>query len=90
MGDNKALEDALVSAVHEIFEGDREALSVNHVRKEVETDRGLPEGFFGSAEWKSKSKTIIKGRVVSVSQPVSIVLHLSLLSRQAANIHHAR
>lgn len=65
MMDDKTLEDALVLTVHEIFDGSREELSVNNVRKQCESKHGLEEGFFGSAEWKLKSKTIIKGRVVS-------------------------
>lgn len=64
--DDKTLEDALVVMVHDIFEKDREELSVNNVRKRCETQLELEEGFFASAEWKGKSKGIIKGRVVSV------------------------
>lgn len=67
--DDKTLEDALVATVHDIFEGLREELSVNNVRKRCESDNGLEEGFFGSAEWKVKSKLIIKGRVVSAPYP---------------------
>lgn len=63
--DDKTLEDALVAAVHDVFEGAREELSVNTVRKQCETDHGLGEGFFGTGKWKTKSKTVIKGRVVS-------------------------
>lgn len=69
--DDKTLEDALVLAVHEIFDGSREELSVNNVRKQCESKHGLEEGFFASAEWKLKSKTIIKGRVVSLLYPLS-------------------
>lgn len=78
--DDKTLEDALIAAVHDIFEGAREELSVNTVRKQCETDHGLGEGFFGTGEWKAKSKTIIKGRVVSF-----LILFLFLWLGAAAN-----
>lgn len=66
--DQKALEDALVLTVHDIFEGShREELSVNNVRKQCEEKNGLADGLFtSSAEWKAKSKAIIKERVVSL------------------------
>lgn len=64
--DNKSLEDALVLTVHDIFEGSqRDELSVNNVRKQCEEKNGLADGFFASTEWKTRSKTIIKGKVVS-------------------------
>lgn len=61
----QALEDGLVAAVRELFSGpDREQLSVNTVRRRVEDGFGLEEGFFAGAQWKARSKQIIKDAVV--------------------------
>lgn len=66
--DDSALEASLVDMVHELFTGpSRDDLSVNNVRKKVEEKHGLGEGFFSSAEWKGRSKNVIKGKVVCAS-----------------------
>lgn len=63
--DDKALEAALASAVRTLWSGpDREQLSVNTVRKQVEDEQGLEAGFFAGPEWKGRSKGIIKDTVV--------------------------
>lgn len=63
--DDKSLEGLLVATVHELFASpNRDELSVNNVRKTAEGNNGLEDGFFSSAEWKGKSKTIIKAKVV--------------------------
>lgn len=63
--DDKALEASLVAIVKGIFTGpNREELSVNNVRQQCERENGLEDGFFNSAEWKTRSKVIIKGKVV--------------------------
>ena len=67
--DDKALESSLVAIVKELFSGpNRDQLSVNTVRQQCEEENGLEEGFFNSAEWKTKSKVIIKGKVVCASK----------------------
>lgn len=59
------LESSLVAIVKELFSGpDRAQLSVNNVRKQCEERHGLEDGFFNSAEWKTRSKLIIKNKVV--------------------------
>lgn len=55
---------ALLKATDEIFQAEPDATTVNKVRKQAESDLGLEEDFFLSAEWKSKSKSLIKGQVV--------------------------
>lgn len=63
--DDQLLEASLVAIVKDVFTGPhREELSVNNVRQQCEAENGLEEGFFNSAEWKSRSKAIIKGKVV--------------------------
>ena len=71
----QALEDGLVAAVRELFSGpDREQLSVNTVRRRVEDRFGLEEGFFAGAEWKAKSKSVIKDAVVRARAFTSFTL----------------
>lgn len=68
--DDKALEASLVAIVNELFTGpNRDDLSVNTVRKQCEEKEGLSTGFLSSGEWKGKSKTIIKEKVVSYTSP---------------------
>ncbi|KAJ4387640.1 hypothetical protein N0V93_008237 [Gnomoniopsis smithogilvyi] len=62
--DDDALSAALVAAVRQLFQGpNRDQLSVNNVRKQVEEEHGLETGFFAGLEWKSRSKTLIKETV---------------------------
>lgn len=66
--DDAALSAALVAAVRQLFKGpNRDQLSVNNVRKQVEEEHGLDSGFFAGPEWKSRSKTLIKETVVCYS-----------------------
>lgn len=56
---------ALQSHTEVVFKGpERDALSVNYIRKRVENELGLDAGFLVSENWKEKSKNIIKGLVV--------------------------
>lgn len=65
MADDKALETALADAVHALWTGpDRDQLSVNTVRKQVEEAQGLDSGFFAGPDWKGRSKAVIKDAVV--------------------------
>jgi hypothetical protein len=61
---SSALVAQLKKSVKNIFDTDREQLSVKKVRSAVELD--LESGFFLSPEWKDKSKQIIKEHVVCV------------------------
>ncbi|QPG93634.1 hypothetical protein C2857_001321 [Epichloe festucae Fl1] len=56
----KELEAALIDGTYQIFTSEPDATTVNKVRKRVEEEKGLDEGFFTSEEWKQKSKTLIK------------------------------
>ncbi len=53
------LEAALVDAANDIFRANRSGLTVNAVRKRVESYLGLDDGFFQTDDWKAKSKDII-------------------------------
>ncbi|CAM1504044.1 Fc.00g016350.m01.CDS01 [Cosmosporella sp. VM-42] len=57
------LEDALLQGTYDIYRVEPDATTVNKVRKHVEEELGLEDGFFSSGQWKSKSKTLIKERV---------------------------
>ncbi|KAG6013952.1 hypothetical protein E4U54_006070 [Claviceps lovelessii] len=59
----KELEAALIDGTYHIFTTEPDATTVNKVRKHVEEEQGLEEGFFTSHEWKQKSKAIIKEHV---------------------------
>lgn len=75
--DDAALSAALVAAVRELFQGsNRDQLSVNNVRKQVEEEHGLDSGFFAGPEWKSRSKTLIKDTVVCHSTLSSTCTYL--------------
>ncbi|GAB0132100.1 hypothetical protein EsDP_00000544 [Epichloe bromicola] len=56
----KELEAALIDGTYQIFTSEPDATTVNKVRKRVEEEKGLDEGFFTSEEWKQKSKNLIK------------------------------
>lgn len=60
------IEAELTKSVRELFATDRDNLTVNTVRKNVEDKLGLDDGFLRSGQWKTKSKDMITGSVVSV------------------------
>jgi hypothetical protein len=61
-----ALEKALVDAVHHMLAtGDDAGVTVNSVRKYVEEKLDLEDGFFRAAEWKTRSKELIRAANVS-------------------------
>lgn len=66
----KKLEAALVAATNTVFQAEPDATTVNKVRKQAEIDLDLDENFFTSTEWKSKSKNLIKERVVRRLVPI--------------------
>ncbi|KAF6809442.1 transcriptional regulator, partial [Colletotrichum sojae] len=57
---DKKLEAELLSAVRDIYKTNSEDLTINFVRKRVENDLDLEDGFFSSPEWKDRSKKLIK------------------------------
>ena len=61
------LERALRDAVRAVYgNGDLENLTVKRIRRGVEEELGLDEGFFKEVEgWKNRSKEIIQSEVVS-------------------------
>lgn len=67
----KTLEAALVDATCEVFKAKPDATSVNKVRRQAEENLGLDEGFFAGAQWKQKSKSLIKEYVVSGTPPAA-------------------
>ncbi|KAJ2981709.1 hypothetical protein NQ176_g1863 [Zarea fungicola] len=56
----KALKDALIQGTCDVFKLDPDTTSVNKVRRHVEEQLGLDEGFFAGDSWKQSSKEIIK------------------------------
>lgn len=70
---DKEIEDAILQGTCEVYENDPSDTSVNKVRKHVEEKLSLEDGSLSNGEWKTKSKNLIKQRVVSqfmVSHPV--------------------
>ena len=65
MAGDKAITNAILETVRELFKTDLDALSVNNVRKVVEEQLGLSSGFLKGDAWKAKSKELITGEVVS-------------------------
>ena len=63
----KDLEAALIQSTSTIFAEDSENISVNKVRKHVESELDLEDGFFTNGEWKQKSKDLIRDYVVSAT-----------------------
>ncbi|GKT55813.1 transcriptional regulator [Colletotrichum tofieldiae] len=57
---DKKLEAALLDTVRDVFKTDLDNLTVNFIRKRVESDLELEDGFFSSAKWKDKSKKLVK------------------------------
>ncbi|KAK2014382.1 hypothetical protein LZ32DRAFT_195455 [Colletotrichum eremochloae] len=54
------LETALLDTVRNVFKTDLDNLTVNFIRKRVESDLQLEDGFFSSGDWKDKSKKLVK------------------------------
>jgi hypothetical protein len=63
----KVLSDAIRNAVRRMFNGpDRDDLTVNKIRKQVEKELHLDAGFFKEGSWKQESKNIVKTEHVTV------------------------
>ncbi|WYZ34090.1 hypothetical protein EsH8_I_000366 [Colletotrichum jinshuiense] len=57
---DKKIQAALLEAVHGVFKSNKDDLTVNFIRKRVESELELEDGFFSSGKWKDKSKKLIK------------------------------
>ncbi|PNP73930.1 hypothetical protein FNYG_12679 [Fusarium nygamai] len=57
------IERALLDATYQVYQATPDETTVNKVRKQTEENLSLDDGFFSSAEWKQKSKSLIKERV---------------------------
>ncbi|OBR16216.1 Transcriptional regulator [Colletotrichum higginsianum IMI 349063] len=57
---DKKLETALLDTVRDVYKTDLDNLTVNFIRKRVESDLELEAGFFSSGKWKDKSKKLVK------------------------------
>ncbi|CVK87184.1 uncharacterized protein FMAN_05690 [Fusarium mangiferae] len=57
------IEQALLDATYQVYQATPDETTVNKVRKQTEENLSLDDGFFSSAEWKQKSKSLIKDRV---------------------------
>ncbi|KAG9501043.1 hypothetical protein J7337_006726 [Fusarium musae] len=57
------IEQALLDATYQVYQATPDETTVNKVRKQTEENLSLDDGFFSSAEWKQKSKSLIKERV---------------------------
>ena len=62
---SQEIETELRKAVETVYKKDPDSLTVKKVRTQVEQDLELEDGFFTSAEWKDKSKKLIKEWAVS-------------------------
>ena len=62
------LEQALRNAVQKVYKtGNTDDLTVRRIRKAVEEDLELQEGFFkNDSIWNTKSKTVIQSEVVRI------------------------
>jgi hypothetical protein len=61
------IEQALLDATYQVFQATPDETTVNKIRKQTEENLSLDDGFFSSAEWKQKSKSLIKERVVCLA-----------------------
>ncbi|KAG5820313.1 hypothetical protein H9Q74_008941 [Fusarium xylarioides] len=57
------IEQALLDATYQVYQATPDETTVNKVRKQTEENLSLDDGFLSSAEWKQKSKSLIKERV---------------------------
>ncbi|KAK2693979.1 hypothetical protein QWA68_007632 [Fusarium oxysporum] len=57
------IERGLLDATYQVYQATPDETTVNKVRKQTEENLSLDEGFLSSAEWKQKSKSLIKERV---------------------------
>jgi hypothetical protein len=68
---DKVLSEAIRNAVRRMFKGpDRDNLTVNKIRDQVETELHLDPGFLKQGSWKQESKNIVK------TESVKFLFHL--------------
>ena len=67
---NTTLEQTLRDAVQKVYKtGNTDDLTVRRIRKAVEEDLDLQDGFFkNDTVWNTKSKSVIQSEVVRVNQ----------------------
>ncbi|OBT89971.1 hypothetical protein VE02_01568 [Pseudogymnoascus sp. 03VT05] len=68
MASDKAITNAILATVRELFKTDLDALSVNNVRKIVEGQLDLSAGFLKGDAWKAKSKELITEEVAKLDE----------------------
>lgn len=73
--DDKTLEKALRQAVFGARKRDPDHLTVNKVRTVTEKKLSLPEGFFKSEEWKTRSKDVIQQAAVRLNLCCAMIYH---------------
>ncbi|OBT49123.1 hypothetical protein VE00_00151 [Pseudogymnoascus sp. WSF 3629] len=71
MAGDKAITNAILETVRELFKTDLDSLSVNNVRKVVEEQLDLSSGFLKGDAWKAKSKELITGEVAKLDEATS-------------------
>ncbi|KAF4345297.1 transcription factor [Fusarium beomiforme] len=57
------IKQALLDATYQVYQATPDETTVNKVRKQAEKKLSLVEGFLTNAEWKQRSKSLIKERV---------------------------
>jgi len=79
---DKALSDAIRNAVRRMFMGpDRDNLTVNKIREQVETELHLHAGYLKQGSWKQESKSIVKTEsVITLLLSCCLTYSLKLLS----------
>ena len=76
----RQIEEAILQGTYEVYSEDPDSTSVNKVRKHVEEELGLDDGFLANGTWKSKSKSLIKQRVVCYHTPATLIMTIILTS----------
>ncbi|KAI9901317.1 hypothetical protein N3K66_003134 [Trichothecium roseum] len=66
----RQLEEALIKAATSLFEADPDNVTVNMVRNNAAGSLSIEENFFTSAQWKTKSKDMIKGYVTQLHEGI--------------------
>lgn len=68
------IEKELAETVRRVYNSaQRDELTVNYVRQEVEKKLNLDEGFFKEGDWKAKSKEIIHETLVCSPRQMNLL-----------------
>ncbi|OHF01230.1 transcriptional regulator [Colletotrichum orchidophilum] len=65
---DKEIEATLLATVRDVFKTDNDNLTVNFIRKRVESDLEIEDGMLSSGKWKDKSKKLIKELATSLME----------------------